>query len=580
QPETTIEVTLAWPGAGAEDVERLLTEPVEHQLRNLQNLRAMTSTTRDGNAVIRLRYDNRADMGEALDRVRQQVDQARDLPPGREPPVIRVASFQETVAAILLVGEGSLDELVPVARDIERELLSRGADHVEFSGIPREEIAIQVDSHTLYQLGVPLHEIARKVLDNSRDTAAGSVGSGQLQRQLRSLEQRRSAGEFAALPLTLGASESLHYLGDIALIERRQQDDQRLLYHNGEAAIMIRMRRAEGSDVMAEAKILHDWHEENADSLAARGITASLWLEAWRFAREVLMLVVNNGLTGMLLVVASLFLFLNARVAGWVTLGIPVSFLGALFLFWWLGGTINFISLIGAVMALGIVVDDAIVVGEHALSRFEAGASPQQAASEGAQRMLLPVLASSLTTLAAFLPLIVLDQPAIREIPLLMACVILASLVECFLVMPGHLRHSFERQSLHQPGRFRTGFDRGFQRLVERYFVPFLGLALNHRRSVLAAAVGAFLIAVSLLMTGRIKLELDVQVNFEFAEAHIRFSPQATEADKQDFLQAAEVALEATNAEFGGNVIVTHVRHRNWATLEQMTHTGSQYASI
>ncbi|PLW83022.1 AcrB/AcrD/AcrF family protein [Kineobactrum sediminis] len=580
QPATSVEIALAWPGAAAEDVERLLTEPVEHQLRSLQNLRGMTSTTRDGNAVIRLRYDNKADMGQALDRVKQQVDQARDLPPGMEPPVIRVATFQETVAAILLVGEGSLEELVPLARDIQRELLSRGADHVEFSGIPREEIAIQIDSHTLFQLGVPLHEIARKVLDNSRDTAAGSVGSGHLQRQLRSLEQRRSSREFAGLPLTLGEPESLHYLGDIALIERRQQDDQRLLYHNGEAAIMIRLRRAEGSDVMAEARILHAWYEENADVLAARGITASLWLEAWRFARETLMLVVNNGLTGMLLVIASLFLFLNFRVAGWVTLGIPVSFLGALFLFWWLGGSINFISLIGAVMALGIVVDDAIVVGEHALSRFEAGASPQQAASEGAQRMFLPVLASSLTTMAAFLPLIVLDQPAIREIPLLMACVILASLVECFLVMPGHLRHSFERQSLRQPGRFRSAFDRGFQRLVERYFVPFLGLALNHRRSVLAGAVGVFLIAVSLLVTGRIKLELDVQVNFEFAEAHIQFAPQATEADKQAFLRAAEAALAATNAEFGGNVIVTHIRHRNWATLEQMARTGSQYATI
>lgn len=581
QPTDRIEINLTWPGAAAEDIERLVTEPVEHQLRGLQDLQALTSTTRDSQAVIRLRFAGGADMGEALDRVKQQIDQARDLPPELEPPVVRLDRHLELVGAILLVGDGSLADLVPVARDIERELLARGADQVEFSGVPREEIAIQVDSQMLFQLGVPLNEIARKVLDSSRDSSAGSLGSGQGERQLRSLEQARSARAFADLPLALGdQGEHLHRLGDIALIERRMQDDQRLLYHDGQAAIMIRLRRAPESDVMAEADILRQWHSDNAGQLARQGISASLWLEAWRFARDVLMLVVNNGITGMLLVVCSLFLFLNLRVAGWVTLGIPVSFLGALALFWYLGGSINFISLIGAVMALGIVVDDAIVVGEHALARFEAGASPGEAAEQGARHMLRPVLASSLTTLAAFLPLVVIDAPFIREIPLLMVCVILASLVECFLIMPGHLRHSFERLQSRQPGRWRVAIDHRFQQFVDRRFLPFLALALRHRRTVLAAAAGAFLVALSLLISGRVKTELDIQVNFEFAEAHMQFAPGASEADKEAFLQRLETTLEETDAAFGGGLVVTHVRYRNWAELEQQSHSGSQYAAI
>ncbi|MEQ8514243.1 MAG: efflux RND transporter permease subunit, partial [Chromatocurvus sp.] len=323
-----------------------------------------------------------------------------------------------------------------------------------------------------------------------------------------------------------------------------------------------------------------NWHAENVDALATRGIHAGVWLEAWRFARDTLMLVVNNGITGLCLVIAILFLFLNTRVAAWVTLGIPVSFLTALSAFWFLGGSINFISLVGAVMALGIVVDDAIVVGEHALARFEAGDGPAEAAASGAQRMFAPVVASSLTTLAAFLPLIVLNEQSIREIPLLVFCIIIASLFECFLIMPGHLRHSFERMQDRVPGHFRRGFDRCFQGMVSRVFQPTLHWCLDNRRTVIAVALGTFAVALSLLLSGRIKTELDLQINFEIADAHIRFAPNAMEADKERYLLALETALRETEDAFGGDIVITHIRSRNWARLDQQEHRGADYAAV
>ena len=338
-----------------------------------------------------------------------------------------------------------------MAREIERDLLARGIDTVEFRGVPDEEIAIQVDSRTLFELGVPLSTIATKVLSSSTDVPAGDLGGGQLQRKLRSLEQRRSAEEFADMPLQSGADTELLRLGDIATIERRQRDDQRLVYYDNRPAIMIRLRRGPESDTLDAADILYAWQAEQAPGLEARGIKVTIWLEAWRFAWDQISLVFKNGVGGLALVVAILFLFLNGRVAWWVTLGIPVSFLGALAFFHAFGGSINFISMIGVVMGLGIVVDDAIVVGEHSLTQFEAGHSPEVAAAQGAQRMFAPVMASSLTTLAAFLPLLVIDEPFIREIPLLMVCVIIASLVECFLIMPGHLRHSFTSHAAAHP---------------------------------------------------------------------------------------------------------------------------------
>lgn len=580
QPSNAVSVDISWPGAAAEDVEQLVTQPVEYQLRSLQDLKSLTSNTVESHTSIRLEFDRDTDMGLAVDRVKQRVAQTRDLPEDIEPPVTQLAERLETVAALLLSGTGSLNELAPLAREIERDLMALGADQIEFRGLPKEEIAIQVDSKTLFELGIPLHEIARKVLENSVDMPAGSVGDGQLERKLRSLEQRRSSQGFSELPLSAPGTGQLQRLGDIAHIERRQQDDQRRLQYQGEPAIMLILRRTPGSDIMDEADILHQWHADNAERLELQGIETTIWLEAWRFARETLMLVVNNGIGGLVLVIATLFLFLNARVAGWVTLGIPVSFLGALAVFHFLGGSINFISLVGAVMALGIVVDDAIVVGEHALSRFEAGASPEQAAADGAQHMFAPVMASSLTTLAAFLPLIVMEEAFIREIPLLMICVILASLVECFLIMPGHLRHSFQAAGQRPPGRFRVRFDRAFTRFRDGVFSPLLLRALGNRRAVVGLSLGAFVVALSLLASGRVKPELNVNLDFEFADAYLQFAAGASEADKQAVLAEMERALMATNEAFGGDIIVTHVPQRNWAFLEQQSRSGSQYAAI
>lgn len=580
QPTSSANVEVMWPGASTEDVERLVTQPIEYQLRSLTFLQSLTSKTSDGYTRIRVRFDKGTDMIDAMDRIKQGVSQVRDLPVGIEPPQISRNQYLDTVAAILISGGGSIDELTPVAREIQRDLLSRGADLVEFRGVPKEEIAIQVDSKTLFELGVPLSAIAARVLSSSSDVPAGNAGGGQLQRSLRSLDQRRSSEGFADLPIQNSDDSGLVRLGDIASIERRQTDDQRMISYGGEPAVMIRLMRTEGTDTIDAADILYQWMADNETELEERGIQATIWLEAWRFAVDQIALVLKNGLSGLLLVILTLFLFLNGRVAWWVTLGIPVSFLGALAVFHAFGGSINFISTIGVVMGLGIVVDDAIVVGEHSLAQFEQGNSPQSAAAQGAQRMFAPVMASSLTTLAAFAPLLTLNEAFITEIPLLMVCVIIASLVECFLIMPGHLRHSFEHMQGQKPSRFRQGFEMRFNNFRNNYYLPTLELALINRRAVLALALFGFLLALSLLFSGRIKPDLNVNINFEFADAHMQFAAGTTEHQKQQWLGTMISAVEETDKQFGGDLVVTHVTNRNYAFLDQGEKKGSQYTAI
>ncbi|MCP5131014.1 MAG: efflux RND transporter permease subunit [Pseudomonadales bacterium] len=580
QDSTQAVVSIAWPGASAEDVERLVTQPVEYQLRSLSRVGSLTSNTSDSLSEITVRFDKGTDMIDAMDRVKQRLSQVRDLPVDIEPPMVLRGEELDTIAAILISSKGTLDELVPVAREIERDLLARGIDTVEFRGVPDEEIAIQIDSRTLFELGVPLSAIAASVLSSSTDVPAGDAGGGQLERKLRSLDQRRSAQDFAEMPLRSSDNTELVRLGDIADIERRQRDEQRLVYYDDDPAIMIRLRRGPDSDTLDAADILYAWKADNAASLEERGIKVTVWLEAWRFALDQISLVFRNGVGGLLLVIATLFLFLNGRVAWWVTLGIPVSFLGALAVFHAFGGSINFISMIGVVMGLGIVVDDAIVVGEHSLTQFEAGHSPEVAAAQGAQRMFAPVMASSLTTLAAFLPLLVIDEPFIREIPLLMVCVIIASLVECFLVMPGHLRHSFTHMQRQTPSRWRAGFDARFDYFRQHIYLPALHRALANRRTVLTAALLGFVIALTLLISGRVKPTLDVNVHFEFADAYMQFAAGTSEEQIQDWLETLATTAQEADVALGGGLVVTRVINRNYAFLDEQVKTGSQYAAM
>jgi multidrug efflux pump subunit AcrB len=577
-----VQIELQWPGASAEDMERLVTNPIEYQVRGIEGLELLRSWTRNGEAWINLRFDFDTEINQAVETVKQRLAQARDLPVDLEPPQVRVERWYETVAAVFLTGPEDIAELAPVAREAERQLRALGADVVELRGAPREEIAIEIDGLTLVEMNASITDIALAVSNLSRDTPAGTIGAGQDRRQIRSMDQQRSAQGFESLPIASTQGDQLVQLGDVARIERRAIENQRQMRVDGRPAIELRLRRGDGTDTFDAARVLKTWRMQYADELAANGVETRVFIEAWRFAADTMGLVIGNGISGLCLVLAMLFLFLNLRVAGWVALGIPVSFAGALLMFYFFGGTLNFLSMIGLVMALGIVVDDAIVVGEHSLWQYEQGLSPEEAAITGARRMFAPIIASSLTTMAAFLPLVIVDSAEVREIPILMLCVIIASLIECFLIMPGHLKHSFRRMAANggRTPALRARFDARFDRFRERVVLPLLRWCLAHRRVAISAAGGAFLLAVSLVAMNYIKFDLNMNINFEFAEANVQFTAGTSEAERLAYLAELEERVEATNAHFGGGNVVARWVQLNSAMISRDSRDGPEFASV
>lgn len=573
-----VNVTIVWRGASAEDVEKLITNPLEQQIKTLPGIKTLRSTTRNTVTVLNAELEPDTDVGKEVDLIKQRVAQIRSFPVDIEPPTIAESQQQELVASLLITGPDNVAELIPLARRMEKELLADGIDFVNYQGLPTQEIAILIDSQTLYELGMSFDQLSALLSRQSQDAPGGVIGRGQVARQLRSLDQRRDSDGFNQVPLYNTVSGDLLSMSDIATVTRRPVVDQPTTSVGGKPAIVMNVMREMSTDAMFAADVLNRWFEK-ASSKLDKGVHISLFREAWKYIRDEMALIIENGLSGLVLVIFTLVLFLHVRVATWVMIGIPISFLAGLLGFYFTGGTINVLSLIGFVMALGIVVDDAIVVSEESLTQFQNGHSPVDAATIGARRMFAPVVASSLTTLCAFLPL-VMGNTGIEEITLIMLWVIIASLVECFLVLPGHLRHSFARIKPADPESWRGRFNRRFEEFRETRFRAVVRFAMNNRRVVIVGAGAMFALVMSLWVSGWIKTKLSLSINFEYVSADIQFKGGVDDTHKSMFLRQVEHALEKTNADNGGDQLVTFMTIDNQATVSSETKQGSQYASI
>jgi len=574
-------VNISWRGASAEDVEKLITLPVEQQLKNLAGLKRVNSRTGNGYASIAVQFDFDVDMTQALDQVKQRVANIRNFPAGIEPVEISRQQDLEDVAVLTVTGPGTVEELIPMVRDMEQELLERGIERIEFDGLPEQEIALLVGAKALHELGVSLDDIAAQVARVSQDVPAGTIGRGQGVHQLRSLEQQRSSQGFEQLQIEL--DEQLLRFDSFGSVERRSREGEPVITRGGQAAITLSLYRATSSDAYRAETIMQQWLTELRPRLPP-GVEVAVVVDVWDLLGTQLQLIVGNGLSGLLLVVAILFLFLSGRVGWWVTVGIPVSFLLGLALFYGLfGHGISIIALLGFIMAIGIVVDDAIVVGEDVVTHFEAGMSPAQAAVAGASRMWVPVLTSSLTTMAAFIPLLLIGGvmgDMILVLPTALLCIIVASLVECFAVLPGHLRHALSRGDAVVQGSFRQRFDSGFIRIRDQYFMPLVDRALAFPGVTVAAAMGTLMVSVALVGAGHVPLNMQMGFSFESIEANVEFSSAASERQRNQFLMHLEHTLQQVDSNSDGGNLSGWLVKRNVARLSQERKQGLQYASV
>ena len=579
-----VNVRVAWTGATAEDVETSITLPIEQELRTLDDLHEMTSTSADGIAVITLEYDEGTDMGIAVDQVKERVDLVRNLPSLSEEPEVNKIVRYEPVARVVVSTEHDQRDLRTLVQTFERELLDRGIAKVNITGLPDEEIAIQVSTAALRELNMSLDEVARRIADLSRDIPAGTIGRDDIARQLRALEQQRHVLEFEALPLVSTADGRLVRLGEVASIERRSRRGETRMRFGGQPAVELSLLRAENGDTLKSARILEAWVADTLPTLPP-GVELHVYEESWQLIRQRIELLLKNGAGGLVLVVLILFLFMNGRVAFWVAVGIPVSFMATLGVLYAIGGSINMISLFAMIMTLGIIVDDAIVVGEDALAHYDAGEHPLQAAEGGARRMLAPVLSSSLTTVAAFLPLMLVSGiigNILFDIPLVVMCVIAASLVESFLVLPGHLRGSFQRIHHAPPTRIRAFLDAGFNGFRDIVFRPVVTWTVANPATLISLALAALVLTFGLLAGGRLAFNFFPSPEGTMIHSNVSFVAGTPPERVARFLDHVEAKLDEAESSFGEPLVSTAVVRLGSAVSadERSVQVGDQYGSV
>ncbi|MFT7667492.1 MAG: multidrug efflux pump subunit AcrB [Planctomycetota bacterium] len=443
--QQSVEVQSFYAGSSPEDVERLITLPLEDELFAIDGLDSMTSTSQEGTCTIVLETSRSTDISDFLDEVRAAVQRAKvELPSDVEEPRVRELKAAFPVIAVYVYGWGELDEMRLIAEDHRRGIEDiRGVSNVRITGIREPRIWIEVDPLALERFSLTLEQVGSAVEARATDLPLGSLAGSATNTLLRIESGVEYAADLLELPLVTTADGGRVLLRDVAHVSDARERDITRSRFNGQPAIHLQVNKEADGDTISISQEVHEYVAEVAQSLP-EGVALGLNTDLSIYVSNRLEVMRNSALIGGLLVLISLVIFLNLRVALVTALGIPVSFLGGLLLAGMFGVTMNMMTMFAFIVVLGMVVDDAIVVGENCFRLLEEGRSPREAAIEGVVQVGRPVFATILTSIAAFLPILMmsgLTGEFLRPLPLIVSFCLVVSLLEALIVLPAHMAH-------------------------------------------------------------------------------------------------------------------------------------------
>ncbi|MEH6404276.1 MAG: efflux RND transporter permease subunit [Sneathiella sp.] len=543
-----VSVTIVWPGASAEDVDSNITTALLPEVRFLNGVKKVQSFSVEGSSTVVVEFEAGTNMQEALSDIEQGVSQITTFPETIETPITKRIVLYDPISRISLSGPYSEQALKAIAKTIRDDLLELGIDKISLFGARDEELWVDVDDRALRRYDLTLNDIASVISSNSKDVPLGTMG-GQYERQLRSLEQKEDANSLRQLEVkSLPGGEKI-YLRDIAVLKDGFSEKGKNGVKDGELAVEILIQRSQSTDALEAAKIVDDYIAKERGRWPSElkieqfDVTASLIEDRIR-------LLLNNGLGGLALVLIVLFIFLNIRVAFWVAAGVPVAILATAGVMLLTGQSINMISLFAIIMSLGVIVDDAIVVGEHSSYLKSKGYRPLEAAEKGALRMLAPVFASSLTTIAAFLPIFMIGDiigQIIGAIPAVVVAVLVASLIECFFVLPGHMRVALRHQGVDSAAR--QWFDGKFHYFQTHLFRRSVMVAVEWRYATLSVAVAVLILSFGLMAGGRLAFNFFPTPEADIVNANIVFAPGTQRVATEKMMVEMQRSLRQTEAD-------------------------------
>ncbi len=539
-----ISVSVPWVGAGAEDVDDGIVSRIEPALRGVDGVEEIDATSREGRANISVEFVPGWDMARALDEVKAAVDEVNDLPDGIEDPVIKRASFSDRVTDVVVTGNVPLELLDQYTNELKSRLFREGVSKTSIRGLSDPVIRINTTRKQLEQYDLSIQDISAAIASETGTVAIGEMNAGAA--RVTADSSRSTVQEIGSIAVRTRSDGTRLLVRDVAQLREEGLARGAAKFHGDNPAVILRVDRDAQGDALNIQATVQRVVDEMAQTLPG-GVTMRLAHARAKAIGDRIDLLAKNGLLGLAIVLVLLFLFLSARTAFWVAAGIPVAVAATIGLMYAFGLTINMVSLFALIISLGIIVDDAIVVGEHADHLHANGMTPTQAATGAAKRMAAPVLAASVTTVTAFASLTFIEGrfgSLIADMPFTVGVVVIASLVECFLILPAHMRHSLSSASKESwfdaPSRW---VNRGFNAFKARVFKPLIRFCVAVRYPLFAAVVALLMFSVAALVDRTVRWQFFSAPERGTLRANVSMLPGASRTDTREMLKEMDRAM-------------------------------------
>ena len=560
-----VSISVAYPGASPEEVEQGIILVVEEAVRGLEGIKELTANASEGNGSVSIELLVDIDQQKVYQEIKQEIDRIRTFPDDAEEPQVSLVARRREVLNLQLYGnttEAALRETAEQVRD--RLLQNAGITQIDLSGARDLEIQIDVPQEKLRAYNLTLDEIARTINAASTEIPGGAVETSGGDILLRVADRRDWAREFARIPIISTADGTVILLEDIATVREAFEDSNRYATYNGQRSIGLDVYRVGDQTPIGVSRAVRDAMAEIEADLA-EGIDWDINRDRSEIYEQRLNLLLKNACMGLALVLLLLGIFLEFKLAFWVTMGIPISFLGGLLFLPALGVSINIISMFAFIIALGIVVDDAIVAGENIYEYRQLGHGPAKAAILGARSVAIPITYAILTNIVAFLPLYFVPGymgKIWKAIPVVVITVFLISWVEALFILPAHLAHTRSTPSSKLTARlhgWQQGFSARVSRFIENRYRPLLELSIRWRGLTVVIGLAVLIIVLSYVMSGRIGMILMPRVESDRAVVTATLPAGSPLSDAEEVQKRLVRGIEEMAAANGGDTLLQGV---------------------
>lgn len=550
-----VSVTVPYPGASPEEVEKGILLAIEEAVRGIDGVKEVRSTASEGAGTVNVVLYQDADKNKTSAEIKNEIDRITSFPEDAEDPIVKIPTTRRQVLSLILYGNVSEKALRELAETIRDDLLkSDDISQVELTGTRPPEISLEVPQAVLRAHQITLDQVAAQVRQGAVELPGGGVDTPAGEVLLRTDERRDWGEEFADLAIVSNRDGSQLRLGDIARIQDGFEDLDQANYFNGQPAIQVEVFRIGDQTPTQVAAAVKAYRSDLREKLPP-GVRSAIWLDRSEIFYDRVTLLRRNALIGLVLVLGILGLFLEVRLAFWVTVGIPISFLGSFLFLPAVEVSINMISLFAFIVTLGMVVDDAIVVGESVYVKRKQGFEPIPAAIAGAGEVAVPVTFSIFTSVAAFAPMLFVEGTmgkVFKILPSVVSVVLLISLFESLFILPAHLGHLGPEQNGGLIGalyRVQRGFGRRVEHFARHGYGRAVGWVVEYRWITWALAMFMLIVSLGFVAGGRLNIIPfpKIQSDWVVAEATLPFgvSMRETRKVRARLEQAARAVIDS-----------------------------------